>query len=192
MTRMLLILTLLFTSLYAKEESYPFFGIQTSFQKLQFKSIVTDPPNRLELSDSEDFTTFGLRYGMQTKDYRTAFSYDYTDDFQTFDVGVDYILMDSMFGTPKVRPYVGATVGYIIYDEARIVEYNENRISSNEDSGEDTTVSTSDGYYGFDLGLLFYVSDNVDIDIGYHYYYMNRLEPLDIMSGFTISLHYFY
>jgi len=192
MIRLLILFTFLFQTLHAEEETYPFFGVTSSLQTVQFKPIVTEAPNRLELSDSEDITTFGLQYGMQTKDYRTTFSYDYSSDFQTFDIGVDYIIMDSMFGTAKVRPYIGVTLGYILYDESLIVEYNENRIVENEDNGDETTVSTSDGYYGFDAGFVFYLTDNIDLDIGYHYYFMDRLKPLDTMTGFSLSLHYFY
>jgi opacity protein-like surface antigen len=189
---MLILFTFLFQTLQAGDETYPFFGISTSLQTIDLQSLVTDAPNRLENPESVDITSFALKYGMQTKDYRTTFSYEVSDEFQTFDISVDYIVMDKMFGTAKVRPYVGMTLGYILYDKATIVGYNENRISENESAGTDTVISTSDGYYGFDAGLVFYINDNMDLDIGYHYYLMDRLEPLDTMSGLTVSLHYFY
>jgi len=192
MIRLLILFTFLFHTLDAREESYPFFGVTTSLHTINFKPIVTESPNRLSLSDSESITNFGIQYGMQTKDYRTTFSYDYSSDFQTFDIGVDYFLMDSMFGTAKVRPYIGGTLGYILYDKTLIVQYNENRILANESNANDTTVSTSDGYYGFDTGFVFYITDNIDLDISYHYYVMDRLEPLDRMTGLSFSIHYFY
>jgi opacity protein-like surface antigen len=100
--------------------------------------------------------------------------------------------MDSMFGTAKVRPYVGATLGYIRYDEDVIVDYNDNRILDDEANDRNTTISNKDGYYGLDFGMLFYVTDNIDMDVSYHYYFMDRLEPLDTMRGATFALHYFY
>jgi hypothetical protein len=155
-------------------------------------SEVTDPPNRLENPASVDTTTLGIQYGVQTPDYRTMFTLEGNSDFQTIDVEVDYILFDELFGTPKVRPYVGATLGYIHYDEALITQYNENRISYNEENDINTTISVSDGYYGLNFGLLFYISDSIDLDVSYHYYFMDRLEPLDTMRGVRFSLHYFY
>lgn len=192
MTRVLLLFALLFQTSQAGDNTYPFFGITTSLHTVNLQSIVTEAPNRLENPETVDVTAFGLQYGMQTQDYRTTFSYENSSEFQAFDIGIDYIIMDEMFGTAKVRPYIGVTLGYILYDDSLIVQYNENRIGSNEDAGDDTTISSADGYYGFDVGFLFYITDNMDLDIGYHYYFMDRLEPLDTMDGFTISLHYFY
>ncbi|SFV71601.1 hypothetical protein MNB_SV-13-1905 [hydrothermal vent metagenome] len=192
MARLLILFAFLFQSVEAKQETYPFFGISTSLHTMEFKPIVTEAPNRLQLTDTESIKAFGIKYGMQTQDYRTTLSYEASSEFQNLDVSVDYIVMDSMFGTAKVRPYVGMTLGYILYDKSRIVEYNENRITANENEGTSTTISTSDGYYGFDAGFVFYISDDVDLNIGYHYYFMDRLEPLDAMHGFTFSLHYFY
>ncbi|MDQ7085306.1 MAG: opacity family porin [Sulfurovum sp.] len=192
MSRLLILFTFLYHTLQAGEGSYPFFGITGSLHTIELQPTVTEAPNRLNNPESEDVTTFGLQYGMQTKDYRTTFSYETSSDFQTFDLSVDYIIMDDMFGTAKIRPYVGVTLGYILYDESLIVAYNENAISLNEANSEDSVISTSDGYYGFDVGMLFYITDNLDLDIGYHYYLMDRLEPLDTMNGITFSLHYFY
>jgi len=180
------------SSLFATTESFPFIGVTTSTQTIDLMSEVTDPPNRLENPASVDTTTLGIQYGVQTPDYRTMFTLEGNSDFQTIDVEVDYILFDELFGTPKVRPYVGATLGYIHYDEALITQYNENRISYNEENDINTTISVSDGYYGLNFGLLFYISDSIDLDVSYHYYFMDRLEPLDTMRGVRFSLHYFY
>ena len=100
--------------------------------------------------------------------------------------------MDSMFGMPEIRPYVGGTLGYIHYDKDVITEYNKNKIAEDKANDRNTSISTSDGYYGLDFGLLFYVTDDIDLDVGYHYYFMDRLRPLDTMNGTSFSLHYFY
>ena len=192
MTKIFILFLFLFNTLSAEQESFPFIGVTVSTHTVDLKSIVTDPPNKLNNSDSAKETTFGIQYGVQTKDYRTTFTAEGNSNFQSIDVEVDYILMDEMFGTPKIRPYVGATLGYINYDETLITLYNENRIADDEANDRNTSISTSDGYYGLDFGLLFYLTDDIDLDVSYHYYFMDRLEPLDTMRGATFSLHYFY
>lgn len=192
MTRFFILFIFLFTTLFAEQESFPFIGVTVSSQTVDLKPIASAAPNRLHIPSSESETTFGLQFGLQTQDYRTTFTAEGNSNFQSVDVEVDYILFDELFGTPKIRPYVGATLGYISYDKGLITDYNDNRIAENEANDKNTTVSTSDGYYGLDLGFLFYVTDDIDLDIGYHYYFMDRLEPLDTMNGVTFSLHYFY
>ncbi len=192
MTRFLMLFIFLVNTLYAESESFPFIGVTVSTQTVDLKPIATELPNRLKIPSSEHETTFGIQYGVQTKDYRTTFTVEGNSNFQSIDVEVDYILFDELFGTPKIRPYVGATLGYIHYDDTLITEYNDNRITKDAAADRNTTISTSDGYYGLDLGFLFYVTDDIDLDVGYHYYFMDRLKPLDTMSGATFSLHYFY
>ncbi len=192
MTKIFVLFLFLFNTLSAEQESFPFIGVMFSTKTVDLKPIVTDPPNRLNNPDSASETTFGIKYGMQTRDFRTTFSAEGNSNFQSIDVEVDYILMDEMFGTAKVRPYVGATLGYINYDKELITQYNENRIADDEANDRNTSVSTSDGYYGLDFGFLIYVTEDIDLDISYHYYFMDRLEPLDSMRGATFSLHYFY
>ena len=182
----------LFNTLFAEQESFPFIGVTVSTQTVDLKPIVTAPPNRLNNPSSESETTGGIQYGVQTQDFRTTFTVEGNNDYLSMDVEVDYIFMDAMFGTPKVRPYVGATLGYIMYDDALITKYNENRIEEDIANDNNTSISTSDGYYGLDFGFLFYVTDNIDLDVSYHYYFMDRLEPLDTMTGASFSLHYFY
>lgn len=192
MTRLFILFFFLFNTLFAEQESFPFIGVTVSTHTVDLKSIVTDPPNRLENQDSASEKTFGIQYGIQTKDFRTTFSAEGNSNFQSIDVQVDYILMDEMFGTPKVRPYVGATLGYIKYDEELMVQYNENRIAEDQANDKNTSISTSDGFYGVNFGFLFYLTDDIDLDISYHYYFMDRLEPLDTMRGASFRLHYFY
>ena len=192
MTRYFIIFIFLFNTLFADQESFPFIGVTVSTQTVDLKPIATIAPNRPNNPSSESETTFGLQYGVQTQDFRTTFTVESNSDYQSIDVEVDYILMNEMFGTPKVRPYVGATLGYISYDEELITQYNANRIADDMENDRNTSISTSDGYYGLDFGFLFYVTDNIDLDVSYHYYLMDRLEPLDTMSGASFSLHYFY
>jgi hypothetical protein len=70
--------------------------------------------------------------------------------------------------------------------------YKPEHSAAESSDNNKTSISTADGYYGLNIGFLFYVTDDIDLDIGYHYYFMDRLEPLDTMNGPTFSLHYFY
>jgi len=192
MMRFFILFMFLFNTLSAEQESFPFIGVTVSTQTVDLKPIATIAPNRPNNPESESETTFGIQYGVQTQDFRTTFTIEGNSNYQSMDVEVDYILMNEMFGTPKIRPYVGATLGYIKYDDDLITQYNANRIADDLANDRNTSISTSDGYYGLDFGFLFYVTDNIDLDVGYHYYLMDRLEPLDTMNGASFSLHYFY
>jgi len=194
MTKIFVLFLFLFNTLSAEQESFPFIGVTVSTQSVDLKPIIQGADGK-PLADrpvSSSETTYGIQYGVQTQDYRTTFSAEGNSNFQMIDVEVDYILMDQMFGTPKLRPYVGATLGYVNYDSAVIKAYNEDRILDDKANDRNTSISTSDGYYGLDAGFLIYVTDDIDLDVSYHYYFMDRLRPLDTMSGATFSLHYFY
>jgi len=203
MSRFFMIFIMIFSTntLFAEQETFPFIGVTVSSETVDLKPLIdiSDKNGKVLRPTSARETTFGLQFGVQTQDYRTTFTVEGNNNFQSVDVEVDYILFDEMFGTPKMRPYIGATLGYIHYDDDLITEYNKDIIAqyntesttvNNEDNK--TSISTSDGYYGLNLGFLFYVTDDIDLDIGYHYYFMDRLEPLDTMNGPTFSLHYFY
>ena len=193
MSRFFIFFMFLCTSLFAEQETFPFIGVTVATHTVDLMPIATQKPNRPNNPSSQQETTFGIQYGVQTQDYRTTFTAEGNSDFQSMDVQVDYIFMDSMFGTAKIRPYVGATLGYIRYDENLSAQYNDNRILDDELNDRNTTAPRNrDGYYGLDLGMLFYITDNIDLDVSYHYYFMDRLEPLDTMRGATFALHYFY
>jgi len=192
MSRFFILFIFLFTTLFAEQETFPFIGVTVATHTVDLKSSATKKPNHPKNPASQKETTFGIRYGVQTQDFRTTFSAEANSDFLSMDVELDYIFMDSMFGTAKVRPYFGGTLGYIRYNQDLIKEYNDNRILKNKKKKKSTAVRNRDGYYGLDFGMLFYVTDEIDLDVSYHYYFMQRLKPLDTMNGATFALHYFY
>ena len=143
-----------------KAEEFHFIGLTISTDSMEYESNANIA--------NQDETTFGFRYGRQTLDWRTVFTLSGNGDVQNFGLEVDKILVDALFGMPEIRPYLGATVGYLNYEE-------------------------SDGYYyGGNFGFLLYATDTVDVDLSYHYYQVNKLEPLDTMQGASLSIHYFY
>ncbi len=149
--------------LFSQEvEKFPFAGLAVSAQTIDINT-----QNKKE-------TTISLHYGEQTLDWRTVFAYEFKNsDYQSLSVEIDKILLDELFGTPKVRPYLGLSLGVLKYKD---------------DSLEDT-----DGYYyGGNAGFIIYATDNIDIDLNYHYQVVQEIGTLDSINGATLSLHYFY
>jgi len=162
MQKFIVLLSLLFTTLFAQQdaEQFHFVGLTVSTDSMDFESISN--------LSSQDETAFGIRYGRQTLDWRTVFTLSGNGDLQTFALEVDKILVDALFGMPEIRPYLGASVGYLHYEE-------------------------DDGYYyGGNFGFLLYTTDTIDVDLAYHYYKVDKLEPMDTMQGANLSIHYFY
>lgn len=160
--KIFLLIAFLSSVLTAKQdpEEFHFIGLMVSTDSMDFESNTA--------LSSQDETTFGFRYGRQTLDWRTVFTLSGNGDLQNFGLEVDKILVDELFGMPEIRPYLGASVGYLNYED-------------------------SDGYYyGGNFGFLIYASDTVDVDLSYHYYQVNKLEPLDSKRGASLSIHYFY
>ena len=92
-----------------------------------------------------------------------------------------------MFGTAKLRPYLGAVVGYMSYDD------NNLNIPLNLDPEDSELYEETNGFYfGGNFGFIIYASDNVDIDISYHYYSVQNLNFLDDLHGATLAMHYFF
>ena len=147
----------------AKEsESFAFLGMGLSTQSIDLKD------------NNQRETTLFLRYGKQTLDWRTMFSYEFQgSNYQQFSVEIDKILLDEMFGTPKVRPYLGLSAGVLKYKD-------------------DTLDDTSGFYYGGNTGFIFYLTDTIDLDLNYHYNVVQEIETLDSINGVSLSLHYFY
>ncbi len=167
MLRFILLFTLLFTTIFAQQESeqFPFIGATLTTHSIDLESM--------EQSSSQNETVLGFRYGKQSLDWRTVFTFSGNNDLQTFAMEIDKILLDELFGTPKVRPYLGATIGYLHYDK--------------------NAASDSDGfYYGGNFGFLIYATATVDVDLSYHYYKVSSIDPLDTMQGASLSLHYFF
>ena len=167
MFKFTLLFTFLFTTLFAQQESeqFPFIGVTLSTHAIDFKSI--------DQTSSQNETVLGFRYGKQPLDWRTVFTLSGNNDLQTFGMEIDKILLDELFGTPKLRPYLGATIGYLHYDE-------------------DASLESDGFYYGGNFGFLIYATATIDVDLSYHYYKVSGLDPLDTMQGASLSLHYFF
>lgn len=148
------------------KQDFPFLGISLSTQTID----INDEERSRE-------TAFGIRYGQQSLDWRTTFALDHQNSFNSVAVHVDNILLDKMFGTPKLRPYLGACVGYIRFDE---------------DELQATYEETNGFYFGGNFGFIIYANDDIDVDLGYHYYKVNNLDFIEDLHGATLAIHYFF
>jgi hypothetical protein len=163
MSKIVLILIFTFSFLFSQDdEKFPFVGLGISAQTVDINTH-----NNTE-------NTISLHYGKQTLDWRTYFSYEFkSSDYQSLSVEIDKILLDELFGTPKLRPYLGLSGGILKYKD---------------DSLEDT-----DGfYYGGNSGFIIYLTDTIDLDLSYHYNIVQEIKTVDSIQGATFSLHYFY
>ncbi|MGC9350958.1 MAG: hypothetical protein ACP5D3_03135, partial [Sulfurovum sp.] len=146
MIRMFFMLMLLFTLSSAQpHKDFPFVGISASSETVDI--------NNEDLSHKAGI---GIQYGQQSLEWRTTFALEYhQQSYYSFSVEIDKILLDEMFGTPKLRPYLGGTVGYLGYDEDEL----------------DTMYEETKGFYfGGNFGFIIYATDDIDVDLGYHYY----------------------
>ena len=121
----------------------------------------------------DNANTIAIRYGQQNKDWRTTFTLETKQgDYQLFTIGVDRTLMHSL-STAKLRIYAGIRLGAITQD----------------DIAGDTNI----GYgYGGSMGLMYYISDTMDFDIGYRYLKVTDLVGIDDIKGVSVGLHYFF
>ena len=160
MSKIMLLFAFLSLS-FLRAEEYPFIGLSVATQSINIRS------------DNSSATGFDLRIGRQTLDWRTIFAYAYSKDYQSLSIEIDKILLDDLFGTAKVRPYLGLSAGLLKLDH-------------------DFLDDKSGYYYGANLGLIFYATDHMDLDLSYHYQWISSIDHADHMQGATLSLHYFF
>jgi len=157
----------LMTTSFSASEEFGFIGLSLNHQQVD--------PGIYEV----DHTTVGIHVGKQSLEWRTIFGFEYETDFSTISLEADYIFLDEMFGTPKIRPYIGMNINYIDYKN--MFDYTRN------------IFIDDDGYsIGANVGLILYAGDRVDVDLGYHYNSVQGMAPIDVLQGFSVSFHYFY
>ncbi|HFQ62493.1 MAG TPA: hypothetical protein ENK39_09390 [Epsilonproteobacteria bacterium] len=164
MLRVIVLFLFIFTSLFSEDaEEFPFIGVTVTTQSIDIQN-----------TENQNETVGGLRYGRQTVDWRTMFTYQYgSSGYRSFSMEIDKILMDELFGMPEFRPYFGISVGVLSYDN--------------------DTLNDSNGYfYGANLGLIIYTTDTIDADLSYHYHKVQSFDGIDHLQGGTLGFHYFY
>ncbi|KIM08457.1 MAG: hypothetical protein KU28_03395 [Sulfurovum sp. PC08-66] len=125
--------------------------------------------------NGENGGVVGIRYGQQSQDWRTSFTVETPyQEYQFISVAIDRTLLYSLT-TSKLRIYGGLVGAAILFDK-------------NDGSGDKSV-----GYgYGLGAGLMYYLTDNIDLDLGYRYMLVNDVDNLDEISSFGFALHYFF
>lgn len=154
---------ILFTvSLPAADRMYSYLGIQAANSFIEGESV----PN------------MGIKYGKQTKKYRTSLSYTFGErsniNYQSLIAQVDTGILANKFKNSLFKPYVGLSFG---------VMQENNKATSIKDKGY---------VYGANTGLSYIYNDAFDFDLGYRYLQTSKLNNIDSLSDLTLSMHYFY
>lgn len=160
--KLYLSLILLSSSLFSVEKSYSFIGIQTGGSSIK----------------KEFVPKIGLRYGIQTRKFRTTLSYDYAkksnNKYQTLIMQMDTGIFSSIFRNSLIKPYAGVSIGVMQEDDLHC-------------------SCTDRGYvYGLNTGLAYIFNDNLDFDLGYRYLETSKIKDIASLSDLSLSMHYFY
>jgi len=149
-------------------EQYPFIGIMASYNDLLTDNVV-----------------MGFRFGMQNNVWRTMLTYeDNFDQYQTLMLQVDRTIIAGLF-KGKGRIYIGFSGGLVDTGNDWM-----NAININETDTD--TVNTAGYAMGVNIGLMLYVSDQVDISVEYRYLSVQEVNSFDRLKGFSVAIHYFF
>jgi len=149
-------------------EQYPFIGIVGLENDLLDNNIL-----------------MGFRVGMQNNVWRTMVTYeDNFDKYQALMLQVDRTIVAGLFNG-KGRIYLGLSTGIIDTGNDWL-----NALNINE--SDTTTVNTAGYAIGGNIGLMYYISEQVDISLEYRYLNVQEVDQFDRIKGFSIALHYFF
>jgi len=110
MSRVFILFLLTFSLLFSQEtEEFPFIGVTVSYDS----SDILTTTNKVNTIDN---TNIGIRYGQQTVDWRSMLTYSRSSGQKFLTAEIDRILLDELFGTSYVRPYLGLVAGIVKFD----------------------------------------------------------------------------
>jgi len=161
-TNLYISLILISTSLSATDKSYSFLGIETGNSFVEGKSV----------------PTIGLKYGVQTRKYRTSLNYhygEYSDStHETLIAQIDTGILVNTFKNSLLKPYAGFSFG--------VMQERNNK----------TSIKDRGYLYGVNTGLAYIFNDALDFDLCYKYLKTSKLKKIDSINDLTLSMHYFY
>jgi hypothetical protein len=118
----------------------------------------------------------GLKLGAQNEEWRTTLAmsyYDNEDEDQNYEkanIMIDYFLANSETSGMSIKPYIGASIGYMGY--------------------ESTFIDESDMVYGGQAGIVLN-SAMIDFDLSYRYSLYNG-EQADTMGTIMFGANYLF
>lgn len=149
---------LLTSSLMAESKVYSFIGIQAG------TTVVSN----------EASPTLGLKYGQQTKNFRTTLSYNFSSNkatSHTLLAQIDMGILRNSFRNLPFKPYMGLVGGVMQFDDK----------------------VTDRGYlYGMGTGIAYMLNDKIDFDLAYRYLQTSKIKEFNHLSNVSLAMHYFY
>ena len=115
MSKIIILCLFTFSVLFAEVEEFPFIGITISAESTDILTTTNDV-------DKHNNTNIGIRYGQQTVDWRSMLTYSRSNDQKLFFGEIDRIVLDELFGTSMVRPYVGGVIGIANFNDLNLIE----------------------------------------------------------------------
>ncbi len=129
-----------------------------------------------DLNYQTDGFAYGARVGAQNDKWRTLVSIDkFNNDessYERLEVHAQYLLSLQQMSAYGLRPFLGLNGGYANYEAKG--GYNESGFT-----------------YGGEAGVVFDLSDNVDIDLTYQYTISNA-DAFDHVGNLILGINYKY
>ena len=176
--------------LYARDDisqSSPFIGLEIGYATVQGAVYNESGVFPIYESDYEGSDIeFGIRIGAKKNEWRTTLSFNYFDGDedgrkQNYEKGLaslDYFFLFSNQEKNNFQPFIGLNVGYTNY----------------ESTGN---IDMSGFIYGGQIGILFSVAENIDVDLMYRYSLSNATQEdrdaeLDHIGSIVFGINYVY
>jgi len=180
--------TMLGSTLYARDdisESKPFIGVELGYATIQGDVGGFFPGDIIHDYEGSDIE-YGIRIGAKKDEWRTTISFNYYDSSsdgydQNYEKGLlslDYFFLYSKKEKNAFQPFIGLNVGYVNYESTNNIDMN--------------------GFvYGAQAGVLFSVTENIDLDLMYRYSLSNATQDdrdaaLDHIGSIVFGINYVY
>ena len=175
------------STLYARDDisqSSPFIGLEIGYATVQGDVGGFFPEDIIRDYEGSDIE-YGVRIGAKKDEWRTTLSFNYYDGKedgyeQNYEKGLisfDYFFLYSNEKN-AFQPYLGINAGYMNYE------------STND-------IDMSGFVYGGQVGILFSITENVDIDLMYRYSLSNATQDdrdasFDHIGSIVFGINYVY
>ncbi len=182
-----LLCTVLGSTLYAKDDSSngkPFIGLEIGYATVQGDVGGFFPGDIIRDYEGSD-VEYGIHIGSQNEEWRAMFGFNYFDstkddkaqNYTKGLVSLDYFFLNAQKDN-SFKPYFGANLGYINYEST-------------------DNIDMSGFIYGAQAGIVFSVTDNIDLDVMYRYSLSNATQDdrdasLDHVGSIVFGINYVY
>jgi len=131
-----------------------------------------------DLNYQTDGFSYGLRLGAQNRDWRSMVTFDrFKNDEASYERGeihADYLfrIVTDTVGVGHIIPFIGLNGGYANYEA-------------------EGGINESGFTYGGEAGVIFDVSESIDVDVMYQYT-VGGADALDHIGNLKVGLNYKY